>query len=47
MSKQLGFSRFFMHLPVGTMPHEDVMRAIYLMGTEVAPRVREALGKEN
>ncbi|NBD24757.1 Atu2307/SP_0267 family LLM class monooxygenase [Paenibacillus glycinis] len=47
MSKQLGFSRFFMHLPVGTMPHEDVMRAIYLLGTEVAPRVREALAKEN
>lgn len=41
MSKQLGFSRFFLHMPVGTMPHEEVMRSIELLGTEVAPRVRE------
>ncbi|ACT01924.1 LLM class flavin-dependent oxidoreductase [Paenibacillus sp. JDR-2] len=41
MRKQLGFTRFFLHLPVGTMPHEDVMKAIELLGTEVAPRVRE------
>ncbi len=42
MRKHLGFTRFFLHLPVGTMPHEDVMKAIELLGTEVAPRVREA-----
>ncbi|OMF19717.1 luciferase [Paenibacillus sp. FSL H8-0548] len=41
MSKHLGFSRFFLHLPIGTMPHEDVMKAIELLGTEVAPRVRD------
>ncbi|MBO7743005.1 LLM class flavin-dependent oxidoreductase [Paenibacillus sp. MWE-103] len=43
MSEQLGFSRFFLHLPTGTMPHDQVMNAIRLMGTEVAPRVREQL----
>ncbi|OAS16482.1 Atu2307/SP_0267 family LLM class monooxygenase [Paenibacillus oryzisoli] len=45
MYKHLGFSRFFLHLPVGTMPHEDVMKAIELLGTEVAPRVREEVVK--
>lgn len=45
MRKHLGFSRFFLHLPVGTMPHEDVMRAIELLGTEVAPRVREEVAR--
>ncbi|NBC69414.1 Atu2307/SP_0267 family LLM class monooxygenase [Paenibacillus sacheonensis] len=45
MRKQLGFTRFFLHMPVGTMPHQDVMKAIELLGTEVAPRVREANAK--
>ncbi|WP_201008923.1 LLM class flavin-dependent oxidoreductase [Paenibacillus glycanilyticus] len=45
MRKHLGFTRFFLHLPVGTMPHEDVMKAIELLGTEVAPRVREEVAK--
>ncbi|SDO85791.1 probable oxidoreductase, LLM family [Paenibacillus sp. yr247] len=45
MRKHLGFSRFFLHLPVGTMPHEDVMKAIELLGTEVAPRVREEFAR--
>ncbi|MFF2093983.1 LLM class flavin-dependent oxidoreductase [Paenibacillus sp. NPDC058174] len=45
MRKQLGFTRFFLHLPVGTMPHEDVMKAIELLGKEVAPRVREEIAK--
>jgi probable LLM family oxidoreductase len=41
LRKNVGITRFFLHVPVGTMPHEDVMRAIELLGTEVAPRVRE------
>ncbi|MDR6550160.1 LLM class flavin-dependent oxidoreductase [Paenibacillus qinlingensis] len=45
MHKHLGFSRFFLHLPVGTMPHENVMKAIELLGTEVAPRVREEVAR--
>ena len=35
-----GHDRFLMQLTVGTLPHEQVMRAIELFGTEVAPVVR-------
>ncbi|GIP40534.1 luciferase [Paenibacillus sp. J31TS4] len=41
LRKQVGITRFLLHVPLGTMPHEEVMRAIELLGTEVAPRVRE------
>lgn len=41
LRKNVGITRFMLHVPVGTMPHEDVMNAIRLLGTEVAPRVRE------
>lgn len=43
LRKQVGVTRFMLHVPVGTMPHADVMRAIELLGTEVAPRVREEI----
>ena len=36
--------RFLAQLAVGTMPHGHVMRAIELLGTEVAPAVRKAIG---
>lgn len=36
--------RFMAQISVGAMPHEKVMRAIELFGTEVAPAVRKALG---
>jgi alkanesulfonate monooxygenase SsuD/methylene tetrahydromethanopterin reductase-like flavin-dependent oxidoreductase (luciferase family) len=36
----LEIDRVLLHLSVGTMPHSDVMRAIELLGTEVAPAVR-------
>ena len=36
--------RFLIQLTVGPMPHVDVMRAIELLGTEVAPVVRRELG---
>ncbi|MCR8642891.1 LLM class flavin-dependent oxidoreductase [Paenibacillus sp. N1-5-1-14] len=45
LNKQLGITRFFLHVPLATMPHADVMRAIELLGTEVAPRVREAVAR--
>ncbi|MFC0214988.1 LLM class flavin-dependent oxidoreductase [Paenibacillus chartarius] len=41
LRKNVGITRFMLHVPVGSMPHADVMRAIELLGTEVAPRVRE------
>lgn len=39
-----GHRRFLVQLTVGPMPHAEVLRAIELLGTEVAPAVREALG---
>ncbi|MGV6935194.1 LLM class flavin-dependent oxidoreductase [Paenibacillus sp. CMM36] len=45
LRKQVGITRFLLHVPVGTMLHDDVMRAIELLGTEVAPRVREEISK--
>ncbi len=43
----LGLDRVMMHLSVGTMPHAEVMRAIELLGTEVAPAVRSAVASES
>ncbi|WP_025729582.1 LLM class flavin-dependent oxidoreductase [Atopobacter phocae] len=36
----LDLDRFMLHLPVGSMPHEDVLKAIKIYGEEVAPKVR-------
>jgi probable LLM family oxidoreductase len=38
-----GHHRFLAQMSVGTMPHRNVLRAIELLGTEVAPAVRKAL----
>ncbi|MBV7507969.1 LLM class flavin-dependent oxidoreductase [Bacillus sp. sid0103] len=43
LRKNVGVTRFMLHCPVGTMPHDDVMRAIELLGKEVAPIVREEI----
>ncbi|MFB5281083.1 LLM class flavin-dependent oxidoreductase [Peribacillus sp. Hz7] len=45
LRKNVGITRFMLHVPVGTMPHEDVMRAIELLGKEVAPKVREEVSR--
>jgi probable LLM family oxidoreductase len=37
--------RFLLQLTVGPTPHADVMRAIELLGREVAPAVRKELGR--
>ncbi len=39
----LGVQRFDLKYSVGTLPHADLMTAIALYGTEVAPRVRKLL----
>lgn len=39
-----GINRFTLLLSGGPIPHRDVMRAIELFGTKVAPVVREAIG---
>jgi probable LLM family oxidoreductase len=43
LRKNVGIERFMLHVPVGSMPHEDVMRSIELLGTEVAPFVRSEI----
>ena len=40
-----GHQRFLLQLSVGTMPHDKVMRAIELLGTEVAPVVRKEVAR--
>lgn len=46
LRKNLGITRFFLHVNVGTMPHREVMRAIELLGTKVAPIVRKELARD-
>lgn len=41
----LGVTRFFLHVNVGTMPHREVMRAIELLGTKVVPIVHKELAR--
>ncbi len=45
--KKLGTNRFFLHLNIGTLPHREVLRAIEMFGTRVAPIVRKEIAKEN
>ncbi len=42
-ARGLGLSRFDVKLSNGTLGHEHIMRAIDLLGREVAPRVDELL----
>ena len=39
------YDRFVVQFSAGTMPHDKVMRAIELLGTEVAPAVRKATSR--
>lgn len=41
-----GHDRFLGHISVGVLPHAKAMHATELFATEVAPRVRAALGGE-
>ncbi|MFC6652042.1 Atu2307/SP_0267 family LLM class monooxygenase [Paenibacillus rhizoplanae] len=43
LHEHVGITRFLLHVPHGSMPHAQVMQAIRLFGTEVAPRVREGI----
>ncbi|MBW5446078.1 LLM class flavin-dependent oxidoreductase [Cohnella sp. CFH 77786] len=45
LRRNLGVTRFFLHVNVGTMPHREVLRAIELLGTKVAPLVRKELSR--
>ncbi len=39
-----GFDRFLIQMAIGVLPHADLMRAIELFATEVAPALRRATG---
>jgi probable LLM family oxidoreductase len=43
LHKKVGHTRHFFQMDVGQLPHDKFLRSIELLGTEVAPRVREAL----
>jgi probable LLM family oxidoreductase len=45
LRKNVGVTRFMLHCPVGTMPHDDVMKSIELLGKEVAPMVRDEISR--
>jgi alkanesulfonate monooxygenase SsuD/methylene tetrahydromethanopterin reductase-like flavin-dependent oxidoreductase (luciferase family) len=42
MREVLGIDRFMLHISVGTLPHDQVLHSIELLGTEVAARVESA-----
>lgn len=42
--QMFGHQRFLLQMSVGTLPHAKMMRAIELLGTEVAPVVRKEIG---
>ena len=43
LHKIFGNDRILIQMAIGAMPHDKLMRAIELLGTKVAPRVKEAL----
>ncbi|PCK13527.1 LLM class flavin-dependent oxidoreductase [Bacillus safensis] len=45
LRKNVGITRFMLHVPVGSMPHDQVLKAIELFGKEVAPKVREEVAR--
>lgn len=45
VSETFGLTRFSAHMDVGSPNHKDMMKAIELYGTKIAPKVREATKK--
>jgi probable LLM family oxidoreductase len=43
LRRNLGVTRFFLHVDVSTIPHREVLRTIELLGTKVAPIVRKEI----
>lgn len=46
LHKRIGHSRHFFQMDVGQLPHDKFLRSIELLGTKVAPIVREAIKNE-
>lgn len=47
LRKTLGIQRFALHVPVGQLDHDKVMKTIELLGTRVKPIVDAAIALEN
>jgi probable LLM family oxidoreductase len=45
VKEMFGLTRFMAHMDVGGPPHKDLMKAIEIFGTKVAPEIRKALKK--
>lgn len=45
LRKNLGINRFMLHCDFGSIPHEDMLRSIELLGTKVAPLVRKEIAR--
>ena len=45
LCEHMGVERFTLQTPVGTMPHDQVIRTIEIFGEKVAPLVREGVAK--
>lgn len=43
MMELLGLKRFYLHLPIASMPHKDALKAIEIYGKEVVPKVKNIL----
>ncbi|RRN76967.1 LLM class flavin-dependent oxidoreductase [Pseudoxanthomonas sp. SGD-10] len=43
LQEMFGLTRFVAHIDVGGAPHNDIMKAIELFGTRVAPEVKKAV----
>ncbi|RKP51608.1 LLM class flavin-dependent oxidoreductase [Cohnella endophytica] len=45
LRRNLGVTRFFLHMDASSIPHKETLRAIELLGTKVAPIVRKELAR--
>ncbi|MEK3786301.1 LLM class flavin-dependent oxidoreductase [Paenibacillus sp. FSL K6-1230] len=43
LKKNLGLTRFLLHIDISTLPHRDLMQTIELFGTKVVPMVKKEL----
>ncbi len=45
LKKNLGLTRFLLHIDISTLPHRDLMQTIELFGTKVVPMVKKELAR--
>jgi hypothetical protein len=45
LHRNLGVTRFYLHVDVSTVPHKEVLHTIELLGTKTAPLVRKELAR--